>query len=114
VSLASIADQGVVTGLKLDPDILADLASVGQGVRLRNHALALGMSVNTPFPDIVIAPKTGAKKVSIGDGLSFTVLGPSQGRIDKLKAEWAKETKNKKAKPAELAAYVDNAVANLS
>jgi hypothetical protein len=98
----------------LDDDVLADLASVQQGVRLRDDAKALGTSTNDPFEDLVMAPASGAKKVSIGDGLSFTVVAPSAHRIEALKADWAKKTTAKKVSPAELAAYVDGSVYNLS
>jgi beta-lactamase superfamily II metal-dependent hydrolase len=114
VSLASLGDGIVPRGLRLDDDVLADLASVQQGVRLRDDAKALGTSTNDPFEDLVMAPASGAKKVSIGDGLSFTVVAPSAKRIEALKADWAKKTKAKKVSPAELAAYVDGSVYNLS
>jgi beta-lactamase superfamily II metal-dependent hydrolase len=114
VSLASLGDGIVPRGLQLDDDVLADLASVQQGVRLRDDAKALGTSTNDPFEDLVMAPASGAKKVSIGDGLSLTVVAPSAQRIEALKADWAKKTKAKKVSPAELAAYVDESVYNLS
>jgi hypothetical protein len=114
VSLASLGDGIVPKGLSLDKDVLADLASVGQGVRLRDDARALGTNTNDPFEDVVMAPVTGAKKVPIGDKLSFTVIAPSVQRIEALKADWAKKTAAKKVSPAELAAYVDRSVYNLS
>lgn len=114
VSLASLGDGIVPRGLRLDDDVLADLASVQQGVRLRDDARAMGTSTNDPFEDLVMAPASGAKKVSIGDGLSFTVVAPSSQRIEALKADWAKKTKARKVSPAELAAYVDDSVYNLS
>ena len=114
VSLASLGDGIVPKGLSLDKDVLADLASVGQGVRLRDDARALGTNTNDPFEDVVMAPVTGAKKVPIGNKLSFTVIAPSVQRIEALKADWAKRTAAKKVSPAELAAYVDRSVYNLS
>lgn len=114
VSLASLGDGIVPQGLPLDDDVLADLASVRQGVRLRDDAKALGTSTNDPFEDLVMAPASGAKKVAVGDGLTFTVIAPSVKRIEALKAEWAKKTKAKEVSPAELAAYVDGSVYNLS
>lgn len=114
VSLASLGDGLVPKGLNLDDDVLADLASVRQGVRLRDDAKALGTSTNDPFGDLVMAPASGAKAVDIGDGLSFTVVAPSARRIEALKAEWVKKTKAAKVSPAALAAYVDGSVYNLS
>ena len=114
VSLASLGDGLVPKGLDLDEDVLADLASVQQGVKLRDAARALGTSTNDPFEDLVMAPASGAEEIDIGDGLSFTVVSPNAQRIDALKAEWAKKTKTKEVSPAELAAYVDGSVYNLS
>ena len=114
VSLASLGDGLVPKGLRLDEDVLADLASVQQGVRLRDDANALGTSTNDPFNDLVMAPVSGASTVDIGDGLSFTVVAPNAKRIEALKAEWVKKTKAAKVSPAALAAYVDGSVYNLS
>lgn len=114
VSLASLGDGLVPKGLDLDEDVLADLASVQQGVRLRDDAKALGTSTNDPFTDLVMAPASGAKSVDIGDGLSFTVIAPNAKRIEALKAEWVKKTKAAKVSTAALAAYVDRSVYNLS
>ena len=115
VSLASLGDGIVPAGLRLDKEVLADLASVGQGVRLRDDAKALGTNTNDPFDDLVIAPAAGAKKVAIDDKLSFTVIAPNAQRIEALKADWAKKTAaRKKVSPAELAAYVDRSLYNLS
>lgn len=114
VSLAAIGEGRKPAGVALGSDVLADLASVGQGAQLRRDAQAVGIAVNDPFAGLVMAPTSGSKKVAIGDGLSFTVVGPNAKRIADLKADWAKKTKNRKPSTAALAAYVDASVYNLS
>jgi hypothetical protein len=114
VRLASLRRGVAPQGLRLDGDVLADLASVSQGAQLRDEARAMGTSLNDPFPDLVAAPASGRKDVPIGDGLTFTIVGPSTKRVDALKTEWAKKIRNRQIKPAELAAYVDDSVYNLS
>jgi beta-lactamase superfamily II metal-dependent hydrolase len=66
-----------------------------------------------------MAPKQGEKTVAFGGGLSFTVLGPNQQRVENLQKEWDKQReKLKKAGKTEAqaisAAFVDKSVYNLS
>ena len=116
------------------------LASVGQGRTLRDQARRIAKSVNAPFKTLVRADaakkKTAAKKsakktsgaapksatartvVEREGGLSLTVIGPDQARLEKLSAEWEKKVKALKSKnkneAAEAAAYLDESIANLS
>jgi beta-lactamase superfamily II metal-dependent hydrolase len=121
------------------------LASVNQGRTLRNQAARIAGSVNAPFARLVRADaakkaaksksksksKTGKAKagkaktksakstqVERDGGLTLTVLGPDQERLEELSREWEKkvkelESKDKKA-AAQAAAYLDESVANLS
>jgi beta-lactamase superfamily II metal-dependent hydrolase len=68
----------------------AVIASVKQGRDLRNNAATLGLKVNTGFTEMVVAPKTGAKVRDMGNGLSFTIVGPHQAQLDALQNDWAK------------------------
>lgn len=99
---------------------IAVVADVKQGRDLRNNAEKLNFNVNTPFTDLVIAPPTGKKDVSLGSGLTFTVVAPNQQRIDELQDEWNEKLKKlklaKTAKDAEaiVAAFLDKSIPNLS
>lgn len=91
------------------------LASVGEGRELRKLLDALNLDGNQPFGGLV---RTGVGEVVLGN-LKLTVVAPSEENLRALQEEW-----NKKIKPilkkedeagrAEIAAYVDSSVANLS
>jgi beta-lactamase superfamily II metal-dependent hydrolase len=90
------------------------LVSVPQGKKLRSQARALDLA--TPG---LVTFKAASKPKAIAGGLSFRVIGPSASRVDALRKEWTKKVK-KKGKVSDVefqaiaAAYVDEAVANLS
>lgn len=91
------------------------LASVGQGRELRDLAKFLNLDGNVPFGGIV---KTPHQPVQFGP-LELTVLGPDDKNLAALQADWNKKVqellkKPSKAAKAELAAYVDKSVYNLS
>jgi hypothetical protein len=114
------ADTGEVpANLNLSLQGALVVASVKQGRELFKNAQKLAFGINKPFPGLVSAPKQGQKTVDLGDGLSFTVLGPNQQRLENLQKEWDKQLKKLKvAQVAEAqalaAAYVDQWVYNLS
>lgn len=114
------ADIGMVpANLPLSLHGAMVVASVKQGRELFQNAKALAFEINKPFSELVLAPKQGQKTVDLGDGLSFTVLGPNQQRLEDLQKEWDKQLeKLKVAKVAEAqaltAAFVDDSVYNLS
>ena len=119
VSAAAANADGGVPSLGLDEPAAALAASVPQGRRLRDNSTKLDLDVNRPFKDLVSCPATAKKVVKIGDGLTFTVLGPNEERLDKLEADWkAKLKKKKNPKAAELqqlaADFIDDSVYNLS
>jgi hypothetical protein len=102
--------------LELEGSLL--LASVKQGRELRKLLDALGLDGNEPFKGLVLgAGKT--KAVTVGD-LEITVVGPRKPELAALQAKWNTEIKPmlKKEKGrgrlAEIAAYVDKSVHNLS
>lgn len=92
------------------------LASVGQGRTLRDQGKVLASKVNSPFQGLVSSGKT--KAVKRPDGLVLTVVGPTADKLAALQKSWNKElAKLRKGKPkekVEAAAFIDNAVANLS
>jgi hypothetical protein len=119
VAAAAASADGAVPTLGLDEATAAIAASVPQGRKLRDNSNKLDLDVNRPFKGLVSAPGKGKKTVKIGDGLTFTILGPNGERLDNLEEDWkAKLKKKKKAKGAELqqlaAAFLDDSVYNLS
>ena len=95
------------------------MASVGQGRDLRLAAEKLGWDINKEFKGkLVRFGKTGAKPIALGSpgGLTFTVLGPREAKLEALRKEWDKQIKKMGvAKDAARAAeYADNSVFNLS
>jgi hypothetical protein len=116
---SSVTPAGLEAGrvpatIPISRDTRVALASVAQGGALRDLAKSLAVAVNDGFSPLVIAEGGTYPRVSMGDGLTFRVLGPSAMRLDGLKKEWARKTRTKKASPAELADYVDASVYNLS
>lgn len=116
-------------------DAAAIVASVAQGRQLRLDADALGLNMNSGFEDLIQFDKAAVKKLNMGAGLRFTVLGPRKDELDALEQKWdadvkkllAKKKKKKGAKgadggadvnPADLqalaAAFVDDSIHNLS
>jgi hypothetical protein len=78
---------------------------------------ALGLGGNAPFRGLVLAGDA-SKPVTIGD-LTITVVGPDRKNLLALQTKWDREIKPllKKRDPgagAEIAAYVDRSVHNLS
>jgi hypothetical protein len=127
--VAAAASAASSAALKVyEQDVRAVVASVGQGRELRDNAEKLSWNVNWGFRGLVRAPKGGKATKDLGDGLSFTVIGPTEERLDALEKEWDKQVrawrkKKGKAAGAEpagaeldaiVADYVDKSVYNLS
>ena len=92
-------------------------ASVSQGVSVRADAKTLGIDLNPEFGGLIEAGDEGGAVVDIGDGLTFTVIAPSQPRVAALKAkwqEWELAHVEKRKPDAQTASYVDGSVYNLS
>jgi hypothetical protein len=89
------------------------LASVKQGRDLRAHASALSIAINEGFRGVVGAPDTAVRRpLTLGAGLSFTVIGPSVARVHALRDKWDREIK--RLGVARQAAFLDDSVFNLS
>ncbi len=113
-------DRGVPPGLMTTGDALAVAASVPHGRALMDYARKLVVTVNGPPLDgLVAAADGGGPSVDLGSGMSLTVLAPSRARIDALHEEWDAVLARARTKPgdaalAEVAAYLDESVYNLS
>jgi hypothetical protein len=95
------------------------LASIPQGRTLRDNASELGWKPNRQFKGKLILAKAGAQPVTLDGGVKITVAGPMQPELMALQQEhddWLrKQTEKKKSAPeAELAAFVDESIPNLS
>jgi hypothetical protein len=103
------------------PEAAAVLASVNQGRRLKSDAEQLGWTINAGFgnakPRLVQAPEQGGRSVDLDDTTSLFVIAPRADQIEGLRKEWAEQLRKQRkreAKPAELAAYLDESPYNLS
>jgi hypothetical protein len=111
MSTASLGDLLAPEGSRI-------LASVKQGRELRKLLEALSLDGNLPFKGLVRA-NGAAKAVTVGD-LKVTVVAPRNAELEALQTKWNKEIKplltkaeDRKSR-AEIAAYVDQSVHNLS
>jgi hypothetical protein len=109
--LASFAAQAPKMPAHMEHSV-AVVASVGQGRLLRTAANELKILLNGGFVGLVMAKK-GRVTVNQLGGLKFHIIGPAQARLEALAVEWEKDVK-KNPSPANVAAFVDNSVANLS
>ena len=92
------------------------LRSVPQGQALRQLAEGMGLVLNEPFPDLVVAPGEGRSVQRLPGGLSVAVIGPNQVRVDALREEWMAALRRLADKSRVLAAvqHLDESVFNLS
>jgi hypothetical protein len=117
VASSASAMSTAALGGQLDAPGAAILASVRQGRELRGLLAALALDGNRPFGGLVLAggPTT---RVTVGD-LTITVVGPTRKNLAALRTKWDKEIRpllqqSTPARRAEIAAYVDTSVHNLS
>jgi hypothetical protein len=118
VSVASSASvmSPASIGDRIAPHSSLVLASVGQGRELRNLLAALNLDGNPPFSGLV---RAGRPPVVL-DNLKLTVVAPLEENLIDLQTDWDKKVKDilKKEKDkeaaAQIAAYVDGSVYNLS
>lgn len=113
-SAASTMSTASIGGM-LRPEGSLILASVGQGRELRKVLDALNLDGNPPFAGLV---RAGHKKITLGN-LKLTVVAPIEANLLELQEDWDKKIKpilkkEKEAAKAEIAAYVDKSVYNLS
>jgi hypothetical protein len=112
---ASLSGEPDVEGL--DPDAAKVLASVDQGIRLRDDAKKLQLKINAKFDgDLVMALPT-AEIAELGGGLKFTVVGPMRDELLNLQKDhdaFLKKKENEKKTAGALASFTDTSVPNLS
>lgn len=109
--------EDVPPNLPVSHEAALMLANVPQGRTLRSDAKKLGLELNHASGGLILAAEKGEDEVSVslGDGLSFHVLGPLRREVEELQKEWDKELKKRGlAEPAQAASYVDKSVFNLS
>jgi len=98
----------------LAPEGSLVLASVGQGRELRKLVEFFHLEHNPPFAGLV---QRGHAPITIGD-LTLTVVAPDKERLQKLQADWDEKIKpilkKEKTHRAEIAAFIDSSVYNLS
>lgn len=112
---ASLA--GEIDDEGLDPDAAKVLASVSQGFRLRDNTRGLGLRINPQFNGELVVATENARKIDMGKGLSFTVIGPLNDEIkalQKLHEAFLRKQEKEKETEGALAAFSDTSVANLS
>jgi hypothetical protein len=99
----------------LDESAAMVLASVDQGIRLRDDVRKLGLKPNGVFGKKLVMAAAGAGAKSLGKGLSMTVLGPAKLELDALQKEHDAFLKTQRdRRPASLASFTDTSVPNLS
>ena len=112
---ASLAGEPDVEGL--DPDAAKVLASVSQGFRLRDDTKGLKLPINPQFDGKLVLAKKKARKIDMGKGLKFTIVGPMNDEVVALQKDH-EAFLNKKQKDevtaGTLAVFSDTSVANLS
>jgi len=116
-SVASIALAPAAFGGMKHNGAAEIIASVKQGRALRLDADALAINMNSGFDDLIQFNGT-PKALNMGGGLKFTVLGPRQAELDKLRAKWKTDLKkileNEKTKKAKATEFLDSSIPNLS
>lgn len=119
VKLSSSGDVKFPPGLFRGEPSAAIAASVLQGRKLRDNAERLALLENDPFENLVALLKKKKISLNIDGQLKFTVLAPTQFRLEKLQTDWDKKLKDIQAKEAAkaralAAEFIDDSVYNLS
>jgi hypothetical protein len=112
---AALAGDPDVEGL--DPAAAKVLASLGQGIRLRDDARNLALRVNPDFEGRLVMADDNAAPIDMGKGLSFIVAGPMQPELVRLQKEhdaFLKKQESEKRSRGALASFTDTSIPNLS
>jgi hypothetical protein len=122
-SAAQLRAASFGSGKRTDGAAIA--ASVNQGRELRREADTLGLNMNSGFDDLIQFDAEAVRVLTMGAGLTFTVLGPRKAELDALEKKWRREVAAVLAKPpkkgsapadlqALAAAFTDKSIHNLS
>jgi hypothetical protein len=122
VSAASVDAAGLtdafVSRLAVQDRSEAVLASVPQGRQLRDDARFLGVAVNAPFQDLILAKGDDAPvSPALVAGLETWVVGPRSVKLREFQDRWDEELRRRGlAAPEEVttAAYLDDSAFNLA
>jgi len=110
---ASLSGEPEVEGL--DESAAQVLASVSQGLRVRDDARKLQLRVNPQFGGRLVMATGDAAPVAMGKGLTFTVAGPMKRELEALQASHdAFLATRQERTTAALASFTDTSVPNLS
>ena len=107
-ALTATAGAAITPGAA--PARSAMAAALKEGRELRNSASVLNRDGNQPFGGLIVTPSSTEI-----DGLTIVIVGPTAERLKKLQDEWQGiQNRGQVADDASIAAFVDNAVPNLS
>jgi len=109
--LASIGDD-IASRVNGNPVAAEVLQSYSQGSTLSRLAAALSVSSNPPDKNVLMLHPGNPTVLRIGDA-SFTIIGPLAEDVEGLRKEWC-DWKAKQKPQVALAAYLDDAIPNLS
>jgi hypothetical protein len=101
----------------IDPDAAMVLASIPQGIRLRDDARRLNLRLNSELHGHLIMAAAGAPSLDMGKGLSFTVAGPLKTDLVALQHahdDFLRKQRDVQRTPAALASFTDDSIPNLS
>jgi hypothetical protein len=110
---AALSGEPDVDGL--DEAAAKVLASVEQGVRLRDDLRKLGLKANGVFGEPLVMAVAKGKALKMGKGLSLRVCGPQKVELIALQKEHDDFlASQKERRTSSLAAFTDTSVPNLS
>ena len=94
------------------------LAGIPRGRRLRDDAKKLGIERNLETDGALVMASDETEPIDMGNGLTFTVVGPMLEEVKELQrehAQWVADNPDEVRRSADgLASYVDDSVPNLS
>ena len=94
------------------------LAGIPKGRRLRDDAKKLGIERNLETDGALVMASDESEPIDMGNGLTFTVVGPMLDEVKELQrehAKWVQANPDEVRRSARgLASYVDDSVPNLS
>jgi len=91
---------------------------ISEGDQVRRSALALGIPINSSFPNSLVSVDEVQEPVVLGD-LTLRIVGPTEKNLEELRREWLdwldrSEERIMAAREPSLAAMADRSIPNLS